>query len=163
MKDATPIIEVTTNHWRVPSEDTVNDGWIECEPTEEMKRKVVEETRARRAQWKPTPEGWQLVQELAYLVGSRVQIQFWSPIMFMLEEEGPFPVEADLIHVVIGKEDGFPQAYMRLGNVTEVPTADGCTASWYMTADDNFAGQVLASLADLYTIAKIPSKCHRQT
>lgn len=163
MQYATPIIEVTQNHWLVPNEDTANEGWIEGRPTEEMKRKAVEEARARRAQWKPSPEGWQLVEQLAYLVGSRIRIQFWSPVMFMLEEEGPFPVEADLIHVAIGTEDGFPQAYMRLNNVTEIPTPDGCTASGYMTADNNVNRQLLASLANLYTVAKIPSKRHRKT
>ncbi|MCL4683051.1 MAG: hypothetical protein KJZ92_17520 [Rhodocyclaceae bacterium] len=155
MQNLLPIIEVTTNHWRVPSENTAMDGWIEGRPTEEMKRKAIEDARTRRAQWKPSPEGWQLVEQLAYLIGSRIRIQFWSPVMFMLEEEGPFPVEADLVNVLIKIEDGFPQAYMCLKSVTEIPTPDGCTASGYMTADDKSKGHLLASLAGLYTVTKI--------
>lgn len=97
MQNLLPIIEVTTNHWRVPSENTAMDGWIEGRPTEEMKRKAIEDARTRRAQWKPSPEGWQLVEQLAYLIGSRIRIQFWSPVMFMLEEEETFLLDVGLL------------------------------------------------------------------
>lgn len=163
MSDTKDTIEVTRNHWRIPSEEDAMNGWIEGRPTEEMKRQAIETARTARQKWRPSNEGWQLVEELTRFIGSRIRIQFWSPVMFMLEEEGPFPVEADLIHVVIGAEDGFPQAYMRLDHATEVATPDGCTASWYLTADDNVEGQVLASLAHLYTVTKISSKQRRKT
>ena len=32
MQNVLPMIEVTTNHWRVPGEDTAIDGWIEGHP-----------------------------------------------------------------------------------------------------------------------------------
>jgi len=146
-------IEIRENYWKIPSEKNAFDTWIEGRPTEEERQKTIEAALAAREQWKPNIDGWQLVEKLTRFVGSRVRIQFWDPIMFMLDDEGPFPVEADLVHVVIGTEDGFPQAYLRLKNLAEIPTPNGHAASRYI--NDDMGGCHLASLANVYTVTKV--------
>ena len=77
-------ITVTTNHWSVPSEARAFDGWIEGRPTKQQKLEVLEAAKIARAKWKPRDEGFQLVEQLKCFVGSRIQVQFWDPIMYML-------------------------------------------------------------------------------
>ena len=45
-----------------------------------------------------------LVEKLKAFVGTRVGIQFWDSIMFMLDDEGPFPLEGDCKDVVLLQE-----------------------------------------------------------
>jgi hypothetical protein len=73
--------------------------------------------------------------------------------MYMLEEEGPFPIEAKLIGTTLQEDEGFLQAYMLLSEVREVPTPNGCTAMRFLKKSSS--GNCDASLADLYRIEKL--------
>lgn len=147
-------ITVTTNHWSVPSEARAFDGWIEGRPTKKQKQEVLEAAKIARAEWKPSDEGFQLVEQLKCFVGTRIQVQFWDPIMYMLEDEGPFPVEADLIQVILRDDDGFLQAYLQLSNIREIQTPDGYSAKGYLGKPEE-GGCNLASLADIYRVSKV--------
>lgn len=144
-------ITVTTNHWRVPSAERAFDGWIEGKPSEEERRQRIEEALRERADWKPSKEAMKLVEQLKVYVGCRAQIQFWDPIMYMLEEEGPFPLEADCKDVVLLQDGEFLQAYLVIDNIREIPTPDGYSPLRYLSCRDNIVGQ-LAPLSELYEI-----------
>jgi hypothetical protein len=146
-------ITVTKNHWCVPNEARAFDGWMEGRPTEMQKQEVLEAARIARAAWKPSDEGFELVEQLKGFVGSRVQVQFWDPIMFMLEDEGPFPIQADLVKVMLQEDEGFLQAYLVLTNFTEISTKDGYSAMGFIGKTDS-DGNCLASLADIYRISR---------
>ena len=82
---------VTPNHWRVPSAERAFDGWIEGRPSEEERSQRIEEVLRERADWKPSKEAMQQLEQLKIYIGCRVRIQFWDPIMYLLDDEGPFP------------------------------------------------------------------------
>lgn len=146
-------LTITNNHWCVPSESRAFDGWIEGRPTEQQKQEVLEATRIARAAWKPSEEGFALVEQIKGFVGSRIEVQFWDPIMFMLEDEGPYPVLADLVRVMLREDQGFLQAYLELANPREIPNSDGYSATGFFGKSDP-EGPYLASLADIYRISR---------
>lgn len=144
-------ITITTSYWRVPSAERAFDGWIEGKPSEEEKRQRIEEALRERSGWKPSKEAMQLVEQLKAYVGCRVQIQFWDPIMYMLEEEGPFPLEADCKDIVLLQDGEFLQAYLVVDSIREIPTPDGYSPLRYLGRRDDIVGQ-LAPLSELYEI-----------
>lgn len=97
-----------------------------------------------------------LVEKLKAFVGARVGIQFWSSIMYMLDDEGPFPLEGDCKDVVLLQDGEFLQAYLIVENTREVPTSNGYSPMGYLTTRSDVAG-LLAPLADLYEIWLLPS------
>lgn len=149
-------LTITKNHWCVPSEARAFDGWIEGKPTEQQKQAALEAARIARAAWKPCEEAFALVEQFRVFVGSRIQVQFWDPIMFMLEDEGPYPTQADLVRVTLREDEGFLQAYLELANLTEIPNQDGYSAAGFFGKSDP-DGHYLASLADIYRISRITS------
>ncbi len=158
---ATEIISVSKNHWRVPSEANAFDGWIEGAPTDEMRRRVLDNIREARSAWKPSEEGLALFEQIKAWTGSYVRIQLWSPIMFMLDDEGPFPIQARLTGMTMQEDEGFLQAYMLLSEVRELPTMNGCTAMGFLK--NLISGNCGVSLADLYQIEKLAETdgaCH---
>ncbi len=138
----------------VPSGSSAFDGWTEGKPTERQKQAMLDESKNARAQWKPSDEGFKLAEHLKCFVGSRVHVQFWDPIMYMPEDEGPFPVEADLVQVILRHQDGFLQAYLELSNAHEIQTADGYPAAGYPQKSEKDSLN-LASQADIYRIDKV--------
>ena len=153
MMNSTNTVTISTNYWRVPSPDTALNGWLEGSPTPEQRQAVVEAAKAARRSWKPRPEGLQLVEQLKEFVGSRIKIQFWDSCMTMLEEEAPYPLEADLVDVTLQEVGGFPQAFLLVKNVRELPNADGYSAMGYLQKLPDCNLQ--ASLADLYEISRV--------
>ena len=147
-------VTVTTNYWRVPSVGRAFDGWLEGEPTEEERQKVIEETLATRKAWKPSEEAMQLVEQLKPFVGGRVRIQLWDSAMWMREEDGPFPFDADLAGVVLLEEEGFLQAYLQLDKVTELPNDEGYSPQGYFLRLED-CNYLRTSLADLYSVTKV--------
>lgn len=117
-------VTITTNHWKIPDPEQALDGWLEGRPTKNQVQEARDLANKVRSVWKPNDEALQLVEKLKAFIGLRVGIQFWDSIMFMLEE-GPFPLQADCTDVVILHRDGFPQAYLVVTNVREIPTPDG--------------------------------------
>ena len=151
---STDSVTISTNYWRVPSVETAFSGVLEGCPTENQRQKMIEEAKASRASWKPSTEAMALVEQLKLFVGFRVEIQFWDSIMFMLEEEGPFPAEVDCVGVTIMTDGEFPQAYLQVHDVKEIPNADGYSPASYFQerADCNY---LHAPLADIYSVSKV--------
>ena len=150
-------LTITTNFWRVPSPERALDGLIEGCPSPEKRQIMIEEAKAARAAWKPSDEAFNLVEQLNCFSGSKVRIRFWDPAMYLLEPEGPFPLEANCVGVTLLQADGFLQAYLMVEGVKEIPNADGYSPSTYLQtrADCEYH---LAPIADLYSITKIGSK-----
>ena len=123
---------ISTNHWKVPSAESALDGWVEGRPSDEQIEQAREESRQARAVWEPNQEALELVDKLKAFIGFRVRIQFWDSIMFMLDDEGPYPLEGDCTGVVVEPRDGFPQAFLAMDNVLEIPTSDGFSSLSYL-------------------------------
>lgn len=144
-------ITISTNHWCVPSVERALDGWLEGKPSEKLIRQAKANAFKERAAWKPSDEGLQLVEQLKAFIGTRVQIQFWTSIMFMCDEEGPFPLEGDCKDVLLLQQGDFLQAFMALDNVREIHTPEGFTPMGYLITVDGIHGQ-LAPLANVYEV-----------
>lgn len=138
----------------MPRHERAFDGMIAGRPSEEKRRQYVEEALRKRAAWKPSKEAMQLVEQLKAYIGCRVQIQFWDPIMYMLDDEGPFPLEADCKDVVLLQEGEFLQAYLVVDSIREIPTPGGYSPHRYLRTRDNITGQ-LAPLSELYEILSV--------
>jgi len=147
-------ITILHNYWRVPSPERAFDGWLEGKPSEEDKRRVIEEAIAERKAWTPSPEAMRLVEQLKAFAGCRVRLQFWNPIMYWLEEEGAYPVDVDCIGVTLLQDGDHLQAYIQVSNAKEFPNQDGHSAMSYFQqrADCEY---LLAPLADLYSVTKV--------
>jgi hypothetical protein len=144
-------LTIETRFWQVPSRTNAFQGVIEGRPTDDKRQQVYEKVDRERAEWKPSNEAWHQLHLLQDFVGEPVSIQFWNPIMFMLEDEGPFPLNADCRGIAIVQEDGFLQAYLMLDNVSEVRTPDGCGSLGYLKEIPGIA-MACAPVADLYEI-----------
>ena len=149
-------VTLQTREWCVPSVERAFEGWIEGKPSSGDERRMVTETMGARAAWKPSREGMLQVEQLKAFVGTRVGIQFWDSIMFMLDDEGPFPLEADCKDIVLLQDGEFMQAYLVVENTREVPTSNGYSPMGYLTTRSDVEG-LLAPLADLYEIWLLPS------
>ena len=121
-------LTISSNYWKIPSEEDALDGWLEGRPTKRQKEAAIAQAREERAAWKPSQAALELVEQLKAFVGFRIRIQFWDSIMFMLDDEGPFPLEGDCTGVVVVPRDGFPQAYLVIDNVLQIPTPNGFSA-----------------------------------
>ena len=141
---------ISTNHWKVPSEETALDGVVEGRPTEQQVAEARAQARQERAVWKPNQEALDLVEKLKTFIGFRVSVQFWDSIMFMLDDEGPYPLEGDCMGVVVEPRDGFPQAYLVMSNVLEIPTSHGFSSLPYLESPDNNGG--LAPVAHISSV-----------
>ena len=109
--------------WCVPSEERALNGCLEGRPTAALRAAIVARTRRRRLAWKPDTEAWEQLIELQGVVGRRVRIQFWSPVMYLLaDDDWPHPVEAQCDGVLTLIEDGHVQAYLVLRDPVEVKT-----------------------------------------
>ena len=146
------MLEIFTNYWRIPSPERAFDGWLEGCPTAEQRHTIAEAAKAARASWKPSDEAFTQIEQLKVFVGCRVKIQFWDPCMFALEEEGPYPYEADLVDVKVLQDGGFQQAFLLLENAIEIPNADGYSPARYLQQHGDF---LHAHVADLYEISKV--------
>lgn len=144
-------ITIRTNYWQVPSANNALDGWLEGSPSEEEKNKLIEEALSKRTDWKPSQEAMQLIEELKAFVGLRVQIQFWHPLMYWSEVEGPFPLEADCKDVLILQDGDFQQAYLVVDNIQEIPMLDGHSSLEYLVSRDEIISR-LAPVSELYEI-----------
>jgi hypothetical protein len=151
---ATDEITISTNHWRIPSPEHAFDGFIEGNPSDEEKKIIVEAAKAARCSWKPNEEALQLVDQMKAFLGCRVRIQFWDPVMWMLEEEGPFPVEVHCEGVTVQEEDGFPQAYLQVTQAKELPNAEGYSPMSYFKSVE-YSDSLLAPFSEMYSVTKV--------
>ncbi len=144
-------ITIRSNPWLIPSAERATDGWLEGKPSEKVVRQLQAKALKERAAWKPSEEGLQLVEQLKAFIGTRVQIQFWDSIMFMLEDEGPCLLEGDCMDVLLLQQSEFLQAFIALENLREIPTPDGYSPMGYLTTVGETRGQ-LAALAKIYEV-----------
>ena len=148
-------LTIGTNHWQVPSEENVLDGVVEGRPTEQRVAELREQARQERAVWRPNQEALELVEKLKAFVGFRIRVQFWDPIMFMLDDEGPHPLEGDCTGVVVEPRDGFPQAFLVMANVLEIPTSHGFSSLRYLETPDNNGGLApVAHISSVWAVKK---------
>ncbi len=147
-------VTVSTNYWRVPSVERAFEGWLEGAPTPEERLQVIAKAVADRAAWVPSVEALELVEQLKGFINFMVQIQFWDSSMWLLPQEGPFPLNATLNGVTVLQVDGFPQAFLELSDPAEQSNLDGYSPMSYLQkrSESDFA---LAPLADLYSITKV--------
>lgn len=151
MKPAPHRITISTNHWKIPGPEHALDGWLEGRPTKAQIEAASDRANKERAVWKPNDEALLLVEQLKTFIGFRVEIQFWDSIMFMLEDEAPFPLEGDCMDVVILHRDGFPQAYLVINIVREIPTPDGYSPLGQIEATESGEGR-LAPVSKVYEV-----------
>ena len=71
--------------------------------------------------------------------------------MYMLEDEGPFPLEGDCRDVLVLQQGDFLQAFMVLDNIRAIPTPEGYSPMGYLTTVAGIDGQ-LAPLANVYEV-----------
>ena len=129
-------------------------GILEGCPSELEKQQIIEAAKAARAAWKPTAEGMLLVERLKAFSGQRVRIQFWDTCMWLLENEGPYPAQANCHGVTLLQDGEFLQAYLMVSGVTEIPNEEGYSPSAYFIqrTDCEF---LLAPFCDLYQVSKV--------
>lgn len=155
MSSDSDVVTISHNYWKVPSVARAFDGWLEGAPTPEERQQVIAKAEAARAAWKPTPEAWALVEQLREFAGFKIRIQFWDPIMWMCDEEGPYAAEAHCHGVTLLTDvDGFLQAYLMVSGAKELPNSDGYSPEAYFQQRADCEYQ-LAPFAALYEISRI--------
>jgi hypothetical protein len=142
---------INTAHWRVPSEERAFDGWLEGSPTPAERTAILVEVAGRRENWTPNSEAWSQLRDVEHFIGQRVRIQFWDPIMFLLEDEGPYPVLADCQGIVLRRRERFLQAYLILDRVEELPNSSGYSPASFLERDGKL-GCTLAPIAEVLEI-----------
>ena len=143
-----------TAHWRVPSEARAFEGWVEGGPTPDQRRAELAAVSRRRESWTPNSEAWSQLRDLERFIGQRVCIQFWDPIMLLLEDEGPYPVFADCQGIALVRREGFLQAYLILTPLKSAPTVSGYSPAKFYDPENKlgFALAPIAELAEIQTI-----------
>jgi hypothetical protein len=155
MNAPTTKLPFTRRAWWVPSEGRAFEGWLEGRPTEAQRTATIARARQQRAAWKPNAQAWDQLVQLQAFVGLRVRIQFWNPVMFMLnEDEWPHPVEADCEGVVTLVEEGFLQPFLLLRDPVEIKTG-GCSGLSYLVERAEITCK-LAPVAEIYEIETVP-------
>jgi hypothetical protein len=122
-------------HWRVPSEERAFDGWLEGSPTPDQRTARLAEVARRRENWTPNSEAWSQLRDLERFIGQRVCMQFWDPIMFLLEEEGPYPMLADCQGIILLRREQFLQAYLILDRIEDRPNEFGYSPARFLTEE----------------------------
>lgn len=140
--------------WRIPSPERAAEGWVEGGATKEQLNAARERAARERARWRPDDEAWKQLIALHDFVGKHVRLQFWHPIMIMLEEEGPYPLVCDCGGIATLKVDGLLQPFLLVGNVRELPTDEGTPALAYLQQRNEFSCK-LAPISELYAIEEV--------
>ena len=140
--------------WRVPSVETAFEGWIEGWPSEEQRHRILAKTRQERRQWVPSAEAWAQLEVVKASIGHHVEVQLYDVIIIMLgEEEGPYPITATCLDVLIRTDDeGITEAYLLLQGVECRPTEDGYDGRARYLQPVGAEGQALVNLGDIMSI-----------
>lgn len=147
-------LTITENLWLVPSVSKTFDSWLEGNPTSAETDAAIQETEERRKNWKPSKEAWELLETLKKFIGFRVLITYWSSEMWMDEDEGPAPIEANCTGLVTSEEDGFIQPFLQVDTVTEVKLQDPFSSSSFLRPSQHDE-TLLAPVSGLYQVCKI--------
>ena len=146
---------IKTAHWRVPSEGGAFEGWLGGCPTPDQRVAELAEVAHRRENWTPNSQAWSQIRGLERFIGQRVCIQFWDPIMLLLEDEGPYPVLADCQGIVVLRRERFLQAYLIVDCIEDCPNASGYSPARFLERG-NKLDCTLAPVAELAEIGAIP-------
>jgi hypothetical protein len=159
--DRTQKYTIQTAHWRVPSQARAFDGWLEGSPTAEQRAARLAEVRHERETWAPSGEAWAQLRDLECFVSQRVRIQFWDPIMLLLEDEGPYPLLANCRGIALLRHEGFLQPYFILDHTEELPNSSGYSPASFLDTKKE-PGLTLAPVAELLEITSnlSPSTLH---
>lgn len=127
--------------------------------TDEDEERMIAETKARVAAWRPSAEATELLDTLSAQVGNRVEIRAWDPMMIWLDDEGPFPVRGRLVavHAHLGK-DGFPRPTMVLSEVSAVPTKMGYDGRDRLLSPQHREGTFAFEVARLFSLKRLREK-----
>ena len=140
-------------YWRIPSVEHAFDGFLEGKPTDKQKKEIIEKAQQDRADWSPSKEALAQFEEVKQIICREIVVQMWDPIMFMLEDEGPYPMQALCTGLhLISNEDGKSQAYISLKDFKCIRTTDGYDGSSRLL-NSSCVGESLMSLADIYEIS----------
>ena len=149
-------MQIHQAHWRVPSEERAFEEWLEGAPTPAQRETRLAEVRAERDAWVPSRAAHEQLHELQAFVGKRVRVQFWDPIMAMLDDEGPFPLVADCRDIATMVEGGFKQAYLLLDNIVEQPDGYGYSPARFLKRypDTHLARAPISELFEIDIVAQ---------
>ena len=142
---------VQTPYWRVPSEARAFDGWLEGSPTAEQRAARLTEVRRERERWTPSKEAWAQLRDFEFFIGQRIRIQFWDPIMLLLEDEGPYLLIANCRGIALLRHEGFLQPYLILDHAQELPNSSGYSPARFLDTKKE-PGLTLAPVAELLEI-----------
>jgi hypothetical protein len=145
---------IETAHWRVPSEARAFEGWLEGSPTPDQRTALLAEVARERENWAPNSEAWSQLRDLERFIGQRVRIQFWDPIILLLEDEGPYPMIADCRGLAILRNERFLQAYLILDRIEERPNSWGYSPASFLKPEKEL-GFTLAPIAELAELASV--------
>jgi hypothetical protein len=144
------VIEDGFHDWKIPSPENCFDGIIEGSPSEEKRTRMIEEALAARSVWKPSDEARALVVRLRQGIGHDVLVEPWSPLMWMLPAEGPYPVVGRCLDVIIRKDsDGCEQAYLKLHGAREVSYPGGSPSLGEYLRAEGDGGTCLCNIGQL--------------
>lgn len=143
---------INTAHWRVPSEARAFEGWLEGRPSPVQRAAILAEVARQRETWVPSDEAWIQLRDLEQFIDRRVRIQFWDPIMLMLEDEGPYPVLADCRGIALLRQEKFLQAYLILDRIEEVTNSLGYPPASFLDSNKE-PPFTLAPISELLEIA----------
>lgn len=139
------------NPWRIPSEARAFEGMIAGRPTKTQRADRLRQVRAAREAWKPSADAMALVDRMRTMVGKRICMQIWDPIMELLEDEGPFPIAGICMEVTVREDGGFHQAFINLSEASERITSHGYAALARFSAQSS-PGCVAIPLAEISAI-----------
>ena len=106
-------------------------GWLEGRPTDAQREAVVARARQRADGVEARCTGVGSTAPASTPRGQRVRVQFWNPVMYLLnEDEWPHPVEARCEGVVTLIDDGHLQAFLVLRDPVEVETGGSSGLSY---------------------------------
>ena len=151
MEDSGNRIILCGNPWRMPSEERAFEGMIAGRPTKTQRADRLRQVRAAREAWKPSADAMALVDRMRTMVGKRICMQIWDPIMELLEDEGPFPIAGICMEVTVREEGGFPQAFISLSETSERITLHGY-AALARFSDQSSPGCVAIPVAEINAI-----------
>lgn len=149
------VLETHPNPWSRPEMPMVMEGPV----SDEDVRRMVAETKAELAAWRPSAESWELLDTPRAQVGCRVEIQAWDDFMVFFDDEAAFPIRARLLAIErpLGK-DGLPSPTMTIGDVSVVPTQWGWDGRAGLLRPGLDAETFVFEVARLFSVKRLRGK-----
>lgn len=143
----------------MPQMPMVMEGPVSDDELERMSR----ETEAKIAAWAPSVEAWAVLNTIEGLIGRRVEIQAWDPMMIWLEDEGPFPFQGRLVRVERPADAlGRPVPTLLVDDLLLLKTEMGYDGTTRYERRPEQPGVVHVPVADLFSIRTLREKRKRR-